>query len=483
MANKPFVGYPGQVWGACWQTMAWFVGFMNGGATRASDSVSAAEVTFRTMLNGIQAVTAWQIAGALAVESLNMTQIQVLPLGLSPINTGYFNSRVASIALAAQQIALLPPPIDLLASPTICATGQPAIPDPGFIEWCMTFAGETPPNLVVMPDSAILISNAWQTIALAVASIQGSNTTAAYDAAARIWRASNLVTTKISAMTSGPYSISHMDPVLVWNQLAGLPTLLTVATTLMSAPSTLINQQCAVIRHALARVASQLALFLLSLRKAQVSTVATSSLRNGETLMDLAARTTGDFEDWATIAAINGLQPPYPSPLNQTEVGATLLLPTFGTAVPATGAPIPSYETNILGVDYDFGAITKVVDGQLAQGVMPPWNGDFNLITGYPNLRRAIGRRLQTTLGTLIYHTNYGSRIPPEVGAIQAADEAVKLAVFARSAITADPRVNSIMQCSATVTPPFLASVDALIEPVGFGASPVAINETLSPLP
>jgi len=509
-SSGPFVGYPGQVWGACWQSMSWFVNYLNGGATPASQIVSAAETTFATVRNGVQAVTAWQVASALSVEAINLAAVQAMPLTLDPTTTGYFNSRIAAVSAAAQEVAALLPPIELAYSPMVCATGQPAVADPGLIEWCMGFAGEAPPPDVT-PDNAVAAATAWAAVAANVAVLQGSDTTAAYDAAMRMWRASNMVADQLVSLTSGPFAVAintqyipmtdedgniltdELGNVLYftvagatqqsWSQIVALPTILADASILMSAPSTLVAQQCGVIRYALTETANNLALLLLSLRKAQVGTAATTSLRNNETLMDLAARNSGNFEDWQNIAAINGMAPPYPGPNNGSAVGATLLLPSAGTGIPAPGTPVPSYAANVLGTDYDFGPINVSVAGQLAQGVMPPWAGDFNMIMGYPNFRRAIGRRLQTTLGTLIYHTNYGSRIPPEVGAIQSQDEAAKLAAFARSAITLDPRTGTIINVTATTQPGFLATISALLSPVGIGSSPVSINETLSPLP
>jgi hypothetical protein len=510
-SSGPFVGYPGQVWGACWQAMSWFVTFLNGGATPAAQIVSAAETTFATMRNGVQAVNAWQVASTLSAESINLAAIQAMPLTLDGTTANYFNARIAAVAAVAQGVATLLPPIDLAYSPTICALGLPAVADPGLIEWCMNFAGEVPSNGVLITDGAAAMAASWAAVAANVAVLQGNATTSAYDAAIRMWRAANLVANQLAALTSGPFAgavdaqyfpmtdeaghviTDELGNVIYltfagatqpgWSQLVALPTILADASILMSAPSTLIAQQCGVIRYALIETANNLALLLLSLRQAQVGTASTTSLRNNETLMDLAARNSGDFEDWQNIAAINGMSPPYPGPSNGNAVGATLLLPSPGTGIPAPGTPVPSYAANVLGTDYDFGPINTVVDGQLAQGIMPPWAGDFNMITGYPNFRRAIGRRLQTTLGTLIYHTDYGSRIPPEVGAIQSQDEAAKLAAFARSAITMDPRTGSIVSCVATTQPNFLATVQAVLSPVGIGSTPVSISETLSPLP
>ena len=191
--------------------------------------------------------------------------------------------------------------------------------------------------------------------------------------------------------------------------------------------------------------------------------------------MDLAARQTGDFSEWSTIAAINRLQPPFPGPTNPALAlsGTPLFMP--GSAPPLNpNATLPTYAANVLGIDYDFGPIN---------GVQPSWLGDISLISGLTNYRRALGRRLQTTLGTLLYHRNYGSRIPPEVGAIQSTDEAARLAQYGKSALAADPRTANVLTAIATVQPGFLASFSGAVSPIGFGTTSVQINEVIGANP
>jgi len=259
-----------------------------------------------------------------------------------------------------------------------------------------------------------------------------------------------------------------------WNTAVALPSIMLAAASLNAAPATLSNQQCAVIRYALNASASSLAQLLLSLRSPAVAVPGLATLRIGESLQDLATRTTGDFENWPAIAALNALSPPYPGMSNTTLAlkGAALLLPPASGTVVA-GGPAPSYFANVLGTDWDFGPIN---------GPMPPWIGDIPLITGYLNFARAIGRRLQTTLGTLIYHPSYGSRIPPEVGAVQGIDEAPRLRQYGDSAITLDPRTGSILSSIATTQPGWLATYSAVVQPIGPGSNAVSVNETLSPL-
>jgi phage baseplate assembly protein W len=181
----------------------------------------------------------------------------------------------------------------------------------------------------------------------------------------------------------------------------------------------------------------------------------------------------GSFESWPQIAAVNNLVPPYISSTGipgTAAPGQQLIMPTTGTSQSSIGSP-PSYLTNFLGVDLDFGPIN---------GQMPPWSGDFQTVIGYQNLSRALGRRLQTTIGTLLFHPEYGSRIPPEVGAVQDARSAGQIAAFAASAISADPRIQDVLNVQAVPQPNFSIQVSAQAQPGGFNSTAVSVNEVIS---
>lgn len=479
MATQPFTGYPGQVWATCWQAMSWLSGVLNGGAAPISSIAAGAAATFATLRNGAAAVAAYQTGAALNAESANLAAIQNMVLPLDPLTTAYVNARINATSAAASGISALPPTANPFAAVGLLTAGRPAIADPGFLEWCMAFAGETAPAALAtsgVTACAAQESAAWLNTATTIQIVEGgtSRTDYRFDAAARVWRTANRVATMLGQMQSGAPQATYPN---VWSSAVALPTILLDAASLCSAPSSLGTQQANVIRYVLDTLSIQLAQLLLSLRAPQGTTPGLATLRNGESLQDLAARTTGNFEDWQTIAAANGLGPPYPGQSNQAVAlsGRQLLLPSAsGSATATPGSPIATYFANVLGTDWDFGPIN---------GAEAAWTGDIPLITGYLNFARALGRRLQTPLGTLIYHVNYGSRIPPEVGAIQSEDEAARLAQYGRSAIQQDPRTGEILSSSASTQPGFLATFSATVQPIGPGASPVSVNEVISPLP
>jgi hypothetical protein len=475
--NFPYVSYPGSVFATCYQAAAWLNNVLASGSTPARSVVAPALAVFNTLQNGADAVAAWQAANAMALEVQNMAAIQALPLTLSSGTLAYFNARSSAISAAASGLLKIAPTANPFTASPLLAAGQPAIAYPGFLEWCMAFNAEAPPaglaasNLVTYASGE---ATAWNTIAMAIQVVQGTALTPAYDTAARQYRISSSVSGMLAAVTgaTGPFTQTAVTG--IWNGTVAMPSLLLDAATLVSAPSQLQNQQGAAIRFTLRQLSIEIAQLLLSLRSVQTNQVLTAELRRSETLMDLAARAGGGFENWSTIAALNNIQPPWPGPTNQSVAasGTPLLMP--GSSLPASGVPYPTYEANVLGIDYDFGPIN---------GTQPAWIGDFPLIVGYSNFARALGRRIQTPLGALIYHTGYGSRIPGEVGAIQSSDEAARLSAFGNAALAADPRTAYVVSSSASVQSGFLGTFSGTVMPVGPGATATSVNETINPLP
>jgi len=473
--EQPFAGYPGQVFSTCYQAATWLANLLASGSAPAATAAQGALSCFQTFMNGADAVALWTTANALAQETINLAAVQALPLDLDPVTQTYFTARVASVAAAASGLLALPPTANPFNAIAYLGAGQPAIADTGYLEWCMGFQAETPPSgltSATLTTYASGTATAWLTITNAVQVVQGATLTNAYDAAARQFRVASTVSSGLAALTASGFA--QTNTLALWNGVVAMPSLLLDAASLMSAPASIANQQAAVIRFKLRSLAIQVAYFLLSLRGQGTGNVTTAALRQNETLMDLAARAAGGYAAWSSIASLNDVQPPFPGPANQAlaSSGTPLLLP--GSVVPPAGATPPTYAANVLGVDYDFGPIN---------GPQPAWLGDIQLIAGYTNYARALGRRLQTPLGTLIYHPGYGSRIPYEIGAVQGVDEASRLAAFGAAALAADPRTANVLSAVATAQPGRLATFSGAVLPIGPGAVPVGVNQVISPLP
>ena len=482
ISNAPFFAYPGTVWTNCWLAMAWLAS-----AIQSTPSGSAAQpysqttLVYDTLINGVAAIDAWQAADVLSAEYQNLLAVQALDLDLDPMTQEYFLARIAGVETVAAGLGALPPTVSPLNVTALLNTNMPAVADPGYLPWCMTFSGEAAPSsfaAATFVSDAQGAATAWATVAAAVSALQGGPVSQQYDAAARMWRAANAAANLLADCTSGPFATFLPTYAQgLWSQLVALPAILVDAAAIASAPYTLASQQSGTIRNVLLTVAQQLAAYMLALRQPQAGSVATAPLMQSDSLQDFAARNLGNFEDWPAVATLNGLSPPYPGPTVPGPSGQALLLPTPGATVAAAGAPVPSYANNVLGVDYDMGPVN---------GPMPAWIGDYGLIAGYANLQRALGRRLQTTLGSLIYSPSYGSRIPPEVGVIQTSREASRLAQYGKGALLADPRVSQVL--SAVATAPTLGNQQAIafssvVQPIGPGASPVSVNATLLPAP
>ena len=504
--QPPFAGYCAQVWATCWQAIDWLNGLAAGGAAPAASLAAPTSAVFATLRNGSSAVSAWQAGAALTAEAQALVAVQDLPLTLTPQDRSYLNARAASVAAAASGIAALPPVANPFGAVQLLAAGSPAIADPKYLEWCQGFMAETPPaGYTDIPTSAASVAQGWLDIANAIYVLQGSSPTVAYDTAARMYRCSATVASLVSQLNAGPFAADSVpgyaqqelldsdgNPVLdsngnpiyatvyfvpygPWNGAVALPTILLDAAAQSTSPASLAAQQACTIRYALNAVASGLAMFLYSLNTAAGTQPTTARLRNADSLQDLAARQTGSFDNWPAIAAANALSPPYPGPTNPAVAlsGRQLYMPGSGVQVGAAGAA-PNYDNLTLGVDYDFGPIN---------GLQPGWSGDIPLIAGLYNYARAIGRRLQTPLGALVYHQNYGSRIPPEVGAIQDSTEAARLAEYGRSAMAADPRTGAVLYATATVQPGFLATFSGGVTPIGPSAVTVQVSAAISPFP
>lgn len=501
-----YAGYPAQVWATCYQSMTWLANLITTNIANVSAIYGPTNLVFDTLLNGVHAIDAWQAGNTLAVEAQNMIAIEALPISIDTVSQNYFTSRVEALNDAFPEILALVPTVNPFKASANLSNGQPAIAYPGFIEWAMTFQGEVPPFGISLPSGGDEVTQAWLNITNAINVLQGTALTSAYDTAARQYRCSAVVASVLDSLVSGPFSPSILleanqiplydsagnplldsagNPIftsgetlssLAWNQTVAIPTYLLDVASFASAPATFGAQQSAVIRYALISQLQSLANLLLALRIHTVTQPTTATLRNTESLADLAARTTGNFENWTTLANLNEIQPPYPGPSNQTLAlqGKQLFTSKTPGILPDPDSSGVSYLINVLGADWDWGPIN---------GTQPPWTGDINIITGYYNFARSIGRRLQTPLGALIYHKNYGDRIPGEVGAIQSADEAARLLQYGRSAILSDPRTGLILSSQASTQPGFLANFSAIIQPIGGATQPVQINEVIGGRP
>ncbi len=474
--SEPFVGYSGRVWSTAYAGILYY-----GRALAVSSSQAAkaalSQAMLQTLLNATSAINAATTLAAWRVQYSQLATILTLPLALDTATQTILLARYNAYAAAITALsALIPQPASFAKASTL-ATQVPLIPDMGYLDFCAGFAYAVPPAGLTPSNfyaNAQAVATAFTTLAAAIRIFQGNNLTGLYDSAALESDCASIIAGLIASGTSGLLA-ANLDETNAWNQVVVLPSMNMLGSVIGNAAFTQQGQQNQVIRNVLLKFAEQIAQFILIISRPQTAQINMTVVRNGESLMDIAARALGNFEQWTAIAALNGLAPPYIGPIAAPGVaawGSQLILPAPGTQLSSVG-DVPSYTVNYLGTDIYAGPIN---------GAFPAWSGDYELITGYPNLSWALGRRIQTTLSTLLFHEEYGSRIPPEVGAVQDRSTVGNIAAYGTSCLLSDPRVVNVLSAAASGVNG-LVSFAAVVQPGGFGSLATAINEVITNVP
>jgi phage baseplate assembly protein W len=433
-----------------------------------------------SLLNTRDSFDAYAYYNAWAQEYALLAEVLTYNLNLDTTTEAYIANRITCFqqaATAVQSIYSL-----TIQAPSVMQTGNVTVADPALVEFLMNFSYETIPSDLIAGWPGSLITDAqteataWATLLAAVAA---SNAVAGqvYDAVNRQSRITQDVANTVALLTIS----ANSNPTTTWNTLVAMPALTRTAAIYTADPTTTLSQQTSIARYVVCQALDQMNGLALKLRQFIPQQLRVYTVKNNDTLVLIAARELGNFERWPEIATINNLQPPY--------IGSVGQRPTAGLAVPGqqiflpvnssnTGnsssnvaTTVPNYETNYLGVDLYL--------GPLSDADMLPWTGDFNVQSGYDNLATALGRRIQTTLGSLIFHSDYGSRIPPEVGNVSDATTLSNIEAYAESAIQTDPRVNSVTGVTATSPAYGTIQVSATAIPNGNSTQTTQVNQVV----
>ena len=429
-----------------------------------------AKALAQTLRNSRDAIDANQLGIAAANGYLVLGPTLAVPCGLPASTLAYIQNRLyalQSFAIALQN--LQPAPV---ATPSnSLSTGNPAMPDPLLLEYMVGFSAEGLPGGISASTFAIYAQNeadAWLAYA---AALQGVVSNQAIDEMNYMAAASQTVATAVANVSISP----NASLVSAWNGMVSLPAIARYASSDATDPTSSGSQQTAVIKNIVGQSLYNTYVLVVNLSQAIPSVVNTVTVRNNDSLMAIAARTLGDYTQWQSIAQANNLIPPYIAPVSAPGVagwGQNIYLPTSsGTA---TTVPPAAYEATFLGTDFWYGPINQD---------MLPWTGDILTISGNQNLAFSLGRRLQTTLGTLLFHSDFGSRIPPEVGGIVTQDTSGQLGAFAESALASDNRVAQVLSVNVTVLASYALNIAGTVLPKGLtGNYSISVNANLSPI-
>ena len=189
-----------------------------------------------------------------------------------------------------------------------------------------------------------------------------------------------------------------------------------------------------------------------------------AQLNWGETLQRLAARELGDASLWPHIAILNNLEPPYVTgdkALASRRValyGDTLLIPSNPDDIePSVTASEDVFKQDVA----------------LPRGRLVVADGDFALVAGRENLRQAIGIRVATDEGVLLFHPTYGCRVHRIKGRQANSANHLLAGKWVERALRQEERIASVTRVEAIVSGDSI-SVEA--EAMTVSGHPVDLN-------
>ena len=462
-----------QLWQAGYASLGWLSSIVNAsGASRQPASLASnAELVLQGLLNGVQAIDAQAVQAVITQELPMLRAVAALPLPYTSSQSATLNGRIASLSSLLGVLQPLVLPSSILPTPAISALnfGLPAIQDIGLLPIYATWNAEPPPasfNQADLPTFASGYAADWFNIATGVAQYYGSQPQPALDSAVRAAQGAILLSDMLLDLFTNSGGIpSTLPDAQDWNMAVALPATLTSVALLRPDISLAVSQTSMATRAFFLLMAEQLSSFILGVR-GLASTIAAARAtsvisQQGQGLMDIAAQGLGNFESWSTLTS--GISAPWAAGGIQT-----------GTPVSLSPGVSGLTQAAILGTDIDLGPQGQPIAG---------WAGDIPVILGVGNYRASLARRLSTSLGQLIYHQDYGSRIPPELGQVLTTGAQALITAYGKSALAADPRTQAILSASTTMLSgqPNSVFFSAVVQPIGPGLAPIQLNEVLTP--
>lgn len=193
------------------------------------------------------------------------------------------------------------------------------------------------------------------------------------------------------------------------------------------------------------------------------------TIREGDTLRQIARRLLGNADQWWVLAELNQLTPPfldttggtYPAGSRVLGVGDALLLPA-SLADPAVQRATLAVEVDpydvLLGCDL---ALSAQGDLQANAGT-----GDWRTVSGVENLKQTLLHRLMTRKGELVYHPEYGSNLDLYLGQPLDLSTVSLIRLEAMQTLLSDPRIRALINVTVEAQADHVV-IDATCQVIG----------------
>ena len=168
-----------------------------------------------------------------------------------------------------------------------------------------------------------------------------------------------------------------------------------------------------------------------------------ANTRYGDSLQLIAYRELGDASNWARLAWFNNLIAPFitDDPLLSSDrvllSGGQIKIPT----TVAASRPSDASVDDVLLTD------CQLVNRRLT---VDPETGDISVVSGRENLKQALGHRIVTDPGELMYHPNYGCKIQRRRGNKNAPVAILIGRMDVQDALEQEPRLKRINSITPT---------------------------------
>ena len=353
MSTLVIPGYNGTIWNTALATLNYYNSNIN-----ASDTSSAQVLTNATassLKNAINTMNANSDVGQIYNAYLVLSQALAIPISIDSTTAMYLQNRLTGLlAFSSNQTRFQ---TALPTTTAALASGQPSVPDPKYLEYVLDFIGEPIPTGLTSAnfvDQAQAAANAWATYAAALLVSGQKYTGTEYQMCVAMGNASLAVAQNLVFADFSP----DYDLTVLWNNLVAAPAYLTLSALIGNDPTSSVSQNTNTAKYILYGMLTQLNQLLVVLSEQISGAIQMATVRADENMMDIAARTLGNFELWQSIVSYNNLQPPYISSVglpNTVAPGQRLFLPSSATVQAIS--TVPSYTSNYLGVDLCYGPI------------------------------------------------------------------------------------------------------------------------------